>query len=324
MRLISPVRQLLLAVSIATAATSAIAQSAWPSRPIKLVVGLPAGLAVDVFARVYADKLSKALGQPVVVENKAGAAGNIAQEAVAKSLPDGYTLLYAVSNSFVTNPYVYKKLPFDVDKDFTPVAMTAVGGLYLVVGNDFPAKTMPDMIKLVRANPGKFSYASYGVGGFPHLMMELILDQEKLDMVHVPYRGGALTDVAGGSVPMVIEPPNTAIPMIRDGRVRALAYLGTKPHPATPDVPLLSDVIPGTKDIIGFHGVWAPANTPREIVEKLNRELAKASKDPEVQERIRAAFAEPASSSPEEMAAITLKEQARWKALILNKNIRLD
>ncbi len=324
MHFISSIRKVVIALCAVLVGTSALAQAAWPNRPIKVIVGLPAGLAVDVFARIYSDKLSKALGQPVVVENRAGAAGNIAQEAVAKAAPDGNTLLYAISNSFVTNPYVYKKLPFDVDKDFTPVAMTAINGLYVVVSNDFPAKTLPDLIKLVRANPGKYSYASYGVGGFPHLMMELILDQEKLEMVHVPYRGGALIDVAGGLVPMVIEPPNSAIPMIRDGRVRALAYLGTERHPATPDVPLLSEVIPSTKDIIGFHGIWAPAGTPKEIVDRLQKELAKVSKDPEVQERIRAAFAEPTTSTSEEMATITRREQARWKALILSKNIRLD
>jgi tripartite-type tricarboxylate transporter receptor subunit TctC len=309
---------------LAVAAAGALAQQAWPAKPIKLVVGLPAGLAIDVIARVYAEKLSRTLGQPVVVENRPGAAGTIAQDGVAKAPADGYTLLYAISNSFVTNPYVYSKLPFDVDKDFTPVSMTALAGLYVVVNKDFPARNMGELIQLVRANPGKYSYASYGIGGFPHLMMELIVDEEKLNMVHVPYRGGALTDVVGGAIPMVIEPPNTAIPFIRDGRVKALAYLGTKRHPATPDVPMLGESVPGTKDIIGFHGIWAPAGTPRDIVARLNQEIVKASRDPEVQDKVRSAFAETTSSTPEELAAQVKRDQARWSALIKAKNIKAE
>ncbi|MCG2591442.1 tripartite tricarboxylate transporter substrate binding protein [Ramlibacter sp. XY19] len=323
MTITSSLRPILAGAILAVATAGAFAQ-AWPSRPIKIIVGLPAGLAVDVIARVYADKLSKTLGQPVVVENRAGAAGNIAQDFVAKAPADGYTLLYAISNSFVTNPYVYARLPFDVDKDFAPVSMTALAGLYVVVGKDFPANNMRELIQLVRANPGKYSYASYGIGGFPHLMMELILDEEKLNMVHVPYRGGALVEVAGGSIPMVIEPPNTAIPFIRDGRVKGLAYLGTKRHPATPDIPLLSESVPGTKGIIGFHGIWAPAATPRDIVARLNQEIVKASQDPEVQERVRAAFAETTSSTPEELAAQVKRDQARWSALIKAKNIKAE
>jgi tripartite-type tricarboxylate transporter receptor subunit TctC len=298
--------------------------SAWPKKPIKLVVGYPAGLTVDVTARIYAEKLSKTLGQPIIVENRTGATGNIAQDYVAKSPADGHTLLYAVSNSFVSNPYIYSKLPFDVDKDFAPVGVTATSGLYFIVNKDFPAKTLPEALKLLRENPGKYSYGSYGVGGFPHLVMEVVQDAEKLNMLHVPYKGGALQDVVGGSIPLVLEPPGSAIPMIRDGRIRALAYVGSKRHPATPDVPLLSDTVPAMKEITGFFGIWAPAGTPKEVLSKLNREIVKASRDADVQEKIRSAFAEPASSTPAEMASMVKTEQARWRALIRAKNIRLD
>jgi len=154
--------------------------------------------------------------------------------------------------------------------------------------------------------------------------MEVVQDAENLNMLHVPYKGGALQDVVGGSIPLVLEPPGAAIPMIRDGRVNALAYVGSKRHPATPNVPLLSDTVPAMKDISGFFGIWAPAGTPNEVVSKLNREMVKASRDAAVQEKIRTAFAEPASSTPAEMASMVKKEQARWSALIKAKNIRVE
>ena len=316
-------RHLLIAGILTASSAAALAQGSWPSKPIKLVIGIPAGLAADVFARIYAEKLSKALGQPVVVDNRVGAAGNIAQDIVAKAPADGYTLLYAVSNSFVMNPYIYKKLPYDVDKDFAPVSPTVISGLYLVASKNFPATTVPEMIKLLRANPGKYSYGSYRVGGYPHMMMELLRDQEKLDVVHVPYRSGVMNDVIGGLVPLLMEPPNSAVPFIKEGRVQALAYLGPTRNPATPDVPLLQEFVKGA-EINSFHGIWAPAGTPKDVITRLNHEIGKVSRDPEVQEKVRATYAETTSSSPEEMAALIKREQARWSRLISTKNIQLD
>jgi tripartite-type tricarboxylate transporter receptor subunit TctC len=318
------VRKLLAAGLLAAVSAGAAAQAAWPNKPIKIVIGLPAGLAADVIARMYGEKLSKALGQSVVIDNKPGATGNIAQDAVAKAPADGYTLLYAVSNSFVSNPHAFSKLPFDVNKDFAPVAQTVRNGLYLVTNKEFPAKTLPEAMKLARANPGKYSYASYGLGGFPHLVMELVLSQEKADLVHVAYRGGALTDVVGGMVPMVWEPAANAIPFIKDGRVQALAVWGYgKRNAATPDVPNIAELVPGA-DVASFQGFWAPAGTPREILMRLNQEISKASRDPELLERLKLAYAEPVISTPEEMAAEVKRESARWRQLIQLKNIRLD
>jgi tripartite-type tricarboxylate transporter receptor subunit TctC len=318
------VRKLLAAGLLAAVSAGAAAQAAWPNKPIKIVIGLPAGLAADVIARMYGEKLSKALGQSVVIDNKPGATGNIAQDAVAKAPADGYTLLYAVSNSFVSNPHAFSKLPFDVNKDFAPVAQTVRNGLYLVTNKEFPAKTLPEAMKLARANPGKYSYASYGLGGFPHLVMELVLSQEKADLVHVAYRGGALTDVVGGMVPMVWEPAANAIPFIKDGRVQALAVWGYgKRNAATPDVPNIAELVPGA-DVASFQGFWAPAGTPREILMRLNQEISKASRDPELLEKLKLAYAEPVISTPEEMAAEVKRESARWRQLIQLKNIRLD
>jgi tripartite-type tricarboxylate transporter receptor subunit TctC len=318
------VRKLLVAGVLAAIGTGAASQAAWPAKPIKVVIGLPAGLAADVIARMYAEKLSTALGQPVVVDNKPGATGNIAQDAVAKAPADGYTLLYAVSNSFVSTPYAFSKLPFDGNKDFAPVAQTVRNGLYLVTSKDFPARTLPDAMKLARANPGKYSYASYGMGGFPHLVMELVLSQEKADMVHVPYKGGALTDVAGGTVPMVWEPAANAIPLIRNGRVQALAVWGYgKRNAATPEVPNIAELVPGA-DVASFQGFWAPAGTPREVIVRLNQEVTRASRDPELLEKLKLAYAEPVTSTPEEMSAEIKRESVRWSQLIKEKNIRLD
>jgi len=313
-----------LLAALSAISTGAAAQGALPAKPIKVVIGLPAGIAADVIARIYAEKLTKSLGQQVLIENKPGATGNLAQDAVAKAPADGYTLLYAVSNSFVSNPYAYSKLPFDVDKDFVPVAQTVRNGLFLVAGKDVPAKSLAELIKLARANPGKYSYASYGVGGFPHLVMELVLSQEKIDMLHVPYKGGALTDVVGGAVPMVWEPAANAVAYIKEGRVQALAVWGYgKRQSALPDVPQVSEIVPGT-DLASFQGLWAPAGTPREIVARLNQEVTKASRDPELIEKVKAAYAEPMTSTPAEMAAEIRREAARWKQLIKAKNIRLD
>jgi len=317
------VRKLVVAASLACASAVALAQ-VWPARPVKVVIGVPAGIAADVIARLYCEKLSKALGQPVVVDNKPGATGNIAQDVVAKAPGDGYTLLYAVSNSFVSNPFAFKKLPFRVDTDFVPVAQTVRNGLYLVTSKDFPAKTVPDLAALVRAHPGKYNYASYGIGGFPHLVMELVLNQERMDMVHVPYKGGALQEVVGGSVPMVWEPAANAVPFIREGRVQALAVWGYgKRNPATPTVPNIAELVPGT-DVGSFQGFWAPAGTPRDIVMRLNQEITKASRNPELIEKIRIAYAEPVTSTPEDMAAEIKRESVRWAQLIKARNIRLD
>ena len=303
--------------------SSVLAQGAWPSKPIKLVIGIPPGLQADVFARTYADKLSKTLGQPIVVENKPGAAGNLAQDSVAKSAADGYTLLYSVSNSFTTNPYVYAKLPFDADKDFMPVASTVEGGAYLVVNKDFPAKTLQEFINVVRANPGKYSFASYGIGGIPHLTMQMMLDRENLNMVHIPYRSGPLVDVVSGNVQAMIEPAGTAIPFVKDGRVRALASVGKKRQSATPEIPTIDELVKGVNGY-SFHGIWAPAGTPREIVQRLGQEIAKLNRDPEIIEKVRTASAETMTMTPDEMKAVVKRESATWSEYLKTKDIKLD
>ncbi|MFW7348372.1 MAG: Bug family tripartite tricarboxylate transporter substrate binding protein [Pigmentiphaga sp.] len=323
MKTTNPTRRSILAMGIAVASTSVLGQGAWPTKPITMVIGIPPGLPADVFARLYADKLSKALGQPVIVDNKPGAGGNIAQNAVAKAAPDGHTLLYSVSNSFVTNPHIYAKLPFNPQTDFAAVGSTVEATAYLIVSNDFPAKSLQEMINLVQANPGKHMYASYGIGGFPHLVVELISAQGKLNMEHVPYKAGPLPDVVAGRVPILVEPAGTALPYIKDGKVRALGYYGGKRNPETPDVPLIQEVI---KDAYSptFHGVWAPSGTPRNVVQRLGEEIAKVNRDPEIIEKLRSFAAEPITMSPAQIDATVRRESERWSKVIRDKNIKLD
>lgn len=296
---------------------------AWPDKPIRLLVGNAPGSAPDLFARVYAENLSRSLGVPVLIDNRAGATGNIAQDAVAKAPADGYTLLYTIANSFTTNPFLYAKLPYNAEKDFAPVAPVIAQGLFLVTGNEFPAKTLPDIARLARAQPDKVAYASYGNGGYPHLIMEMFTETEKLQMTHVPYRAGAITDVIGNTVPMVVEPAATAIPFVKAGKIRAVAFTGPKRHPALPDVPTFGESHPGI-ELTAYHGVWAPAGTPRDVIARLNRELAKASRDPEVMRRVRDLFCEPIEATPEEFGAMVSRDAQTWSRIIKARNIKLD
>ncbi|MBS0339151.1 MAG: tripartite tricarboxylate transporter substrate binding protein [Proteobacteria bacterium] len=301
----------------------ALAFAQWPDRPIRVVLGGSAGGPPDAFARIYAEQLSQTLGVPIVVENRTGATGNIAQDAVAKAASDGNTLLYAIANSFTTHPYLFAKLPFNSDRDFAPIAPVVSQGLFLVVNNDFPAKNLAELIALVRAKPDTVAYASYGQGGFPHLFMEMLIDSEKLRMTHVPYRTSAIPDVIGNQVPMVIEPAASAIPMIKAGKVRAIAFTPEKRHPALPDVPTFSETHQGLA-LTAWHGFWAPTGTPANVIARLNRELTAASHRPDVQKRIRDLYCEPMEGTPEAMAAMVRRDQATWSAVIKSRNIKLD
>lgn len=312
-----------LGTTAIAAAFSVSAYAAWPEKPIRLVIGWAAGGAPDLFARVYAEQLSKNLGVPVVIENRTGAAGNISADVVAKAPADGYTFLYAISNQFVTNPFLYEKLPFNPERDFVPIAPVIAQGLFLVTSPDFPAKTLPELVGLAKVQPGKIAYASYGAGGFPHLMMELLLDREKAVMTHVPYRTSAITDIIGGQVPMVIEPAATAVNFTKSGKVRAVAFTGPKRHSALPDVPTFSESFPGL-ELTAFHGIWAPSATPRAIVQRLNRELAAISRLPEVQKKVRELNCEPMEATTDEMASMIKRDADTWSQLIRSKSIKLD
>jgi tripartite-type tricarboxylate transporter receptor subunit TctC len=303
---------------------SAQAQPAdWPTKPVRVVVGFPPGSPPDVFARIYGEFAAKKLGVPFTIENRPGAAGNLASHAVATSAPDGHTLLYHLSTGFTVNPYIYSKLPFDAGKDFVPVATTMRQGLVLIVNPTFPAKSVHELLALARKKPGSLSHASWGAGTPSHLIMEWFKDETRTDMLHVPFRASPVNELIGGQVDMVLEPIASAHPMIVAGRVVAKAYSGAKRNPAMPGVPTFAEIVPGLS-MTSWHGIWAPAATPAVVVERLHAVLLAASRDSEVQRRISELHAEPLGVSRAEMAEMIRRDASIYSALVKARNIRVD
>lgn len=298
------------------------AQDAWPSRVIKIVTPSPAGVGSDAFARLYAEQLGKALGVTVIVENKPGAAGTLGTDAVAKAAPDGYTVLLTTSLPMTAVPHLFKKVPYSVADDFTPIAQLYRGGSFIVAGQSFQG-TIKDLISQSKQKPERFSYASYGTGSTAHLGMELLQDSADFKLLHIPYKQSAMTDVAGGQVNIGFEPPVSALPNIKSGRVRALAYTGDKRSPAQPDVPTLAELYSGT-EVFTWIGVWAPRATPAPIIERLRAMFAAATKTPEVLKAIADVGNDPMFTTSAQMQANVDQESARLSKLIKAKNIRLD
>ena len=280
----------------------ASAQEPWPSRPIKLVVPLTAGGGVDMMARLTAQHLSSQLGQQVVVENQGGAGGTIAANMVARSRPDGYTLIFQSVSAAVVNALVYANLPYDPIKDLIPVTLAGTFPLVLVANPDVPAKDLGELIALLKANPGKYSYGSSGVGTMPHLAGELFKSMAGVDVVHVPYRGNSaiMTDLFAGRVAMMYDGPPTQLGNIQSGKVRALAITTAERSPLLPDVAPMADTLPGYA-IPFWTAIFAPAGTPKEIVERIAAETNKAMKHPEVVRRYGEIGVVGVGSSPQEL-----------------------
>jgi len=312
----------MLAAGLYSPMQAALAQ-AWPTRPIRIVVGFAAGTPPDVFARIYGEHASRTLGVPVVIENMPGAAGNLASAAGARSAPDGYTVLYNVSSAFTINPFVYANLPFDPARDLTPVATTLRLGLVLISNPAFQARSVPEVVTLARQRPGTVSYGSYGVGAPTHLIMELFKDRTGIEMLHVPYRTTPIPDLIGGQLNLALEPVPTAIPLITGGRVRALAYSGAQRHPTMPDVPTFAETVPGLS-MTSWHGIWAPAATPPAVLDRLHTTLIAASRDAEVQRRIRELNIEPLGVSRAEMGEMIRRDASLFSAIVNRRNIRVD
>ena len=280
----------------------ASAQDSWPSRPIKLVVPLTAGGGVDMMARLTAQHLSGQLGQQVVVENQGGAGGTIAASMVARSRPDGYTLIFQSVSAAVVNALVYANLPYDPIKDLIPVTLAGTFPLVLVANPDVPAKDLGGLIALLKANPGKYSYGSSGVGTMPHLAGELFKSMAGVDVVHVPYRGNSaiMTDLFAGRVAMMYDGPPTQLGNIQSGKVRALAITTAERSPVLPDIAPMADTLPGYA-IPFWTAIFAPAGTPKEIVERIAAETNKAMKHPEVLRRYGEIGVVGVGSSPQEL-----------------------
>lgn len=318
--------KLLAATVLAIAAVPASAQS-WPSRPVKLVIPFPAGGATDIVGRTIAQKLSTSLGQGVVVENRPGAGGAIGADQVAKAAPDGYTILMATSSTHSIGPLINPKIPYDPVRDFAAVAHVASAPSVLVVGGSSPVKSATGLIELLKKNPGKYNFGSSGIGTYPHLSAEMFKWRAgNLFVVHIPYRGTGLVipDLVSGQIAFLMDSIVSAQSHIQDGRVRPLAVSGATRSRSLPDVPTFGEIGVSGMEISNWFGVFAPAGTPVEIVQRLNRELNAIVRQPDVVKRFERVGAEPATGTPEQFATLYRTESENWKAVIKRANIRLD
>jgi len=307
----------LVAGAAALPAVSRFARAqAYPSRPVRLIAGFPPGGAADLFARLIGQWLSARLGQPIIIENRAGAGGNLATEAVVKAPPDGYTLLQIGSHN-AWNMSLYDNLSFNFLHDIAPVASIYRGPSVLVVHPSFPARSVPELIAYAKANPGKITMASGGVGSPEHVYGELFKMMSGVDMLHVPYRGGgpAMTDLLAGQVQVMFEPLATSIEHIRAGKLRALAVTSMTPSEVLPDIPTVSDFVPGYEGT-GWQGVGAPRNTPAEIIDKLNKEINAGLADPRMKARITDFGYTVFASSPADFRTFIAAYTEKWAKVI--------
>jgi len=314
-----------LLMLIAFAVTSVNAQ-AYPSKPIRMLVPFPAGGAVDITARALSAELSTLLGQSVVAENRVGAGGNIAAEAAARSAPDGYTLLMTTSAIMAVNPLLYSKISFDPVKDFTPISVVVAASNVLIIHPSLPVTSISDLIALGRADPGKYSYGSSGNGTSTHLAAEMFQMMTGVKLLHVPYKGGppSLIDLAAGQVNMVFELLPTAVPLIRSGKVRALAYGGPRRSPLLAELPTFAEAgLSGYESTVWF-GVVAPTGTPPPIVARLSAAIAQAVKSPDIGARLGKMGYEVFSTTPEQMSEMVRAEIPRWSRVIKAVGIKIE
>jgi len=304
----------------------ASAQDAWPSRPVHLVVPYPPAALTDLLGRAIAERLSAGLKQPVIVENKPGAGTLVGAEFVAKSPPDGYTLLLATSTTLGISPALYRSSPIDPVRDFTPIAQMGSVNFFLIANPSFPAKNVREMIDVIKANPGKFNYASVGSGSPHHLFMETLKKELGLDIQHVAYKGtpAALTDLLAGNVQVMFSDATVAIPNIKAGKVVALGTSAAKPTELLPDVPPIAATVPGF-DWQAWQGVVAPAGVPKDVVARLAAEFARIQSDAAFRAQLIKFGMEPyAPHSPEQFAAIVKAEQPRWQKAVRDSGAKVD
>jgi len=318
-------RGAIVCLSFALAAPLIHAQ-AWPSKPIRIVVPFPPGGPADLLPRLIGPKLTEAWGQPVIVENKAGAGGNIGMDTVAKAAPDGYTLVIGPNGNLVVNPHLYANLPYDVMKDFAPVTLVATFSNVLVVNPGVPAKTVAELIALAKATPGKLTYGSPGIGSQPHLGGEFLKLMAGVDVVHVPYNGTApaLRDLLGGQITFMFAQTSAALPQIQTGKLRALGVASQKRSAQLPDVPTIAESgLPGF-EAVSWYALLAPAGTPKEIVAKLQAEIARILQLPDIREKLAAQGGEPVGNTPEQLGAMLRTESARYADIVKRANIKAD
>lgn len=302
------------------------APGAFPNKPIKIIVGFPAGGPLDAHARLMAERLGALLGQPIIVDYKAGAGGTVGADFVAKSDPDGYTLLLANTGTMVINPALYPRNPYVTLRDFAPVARTAMQPLALVVNPSVPAKNLAEFIALVKKSPGKFNYGSAGNGGISHLVPEMFKQATGAYIVHIPYRGSApaFTDLIGGQVQMMAESVPQAAQYVRQGRLRALAVTSRERNPALPDTPTMIEAGLKNFEVVGFYGMLAPANTPKPIVDRLAAAFKATLETADIRSKMVAQGADPAFLGPEEFRTFLAAEMPRWAKAVKESGAKLD
>ncbi len=304
--------------------SSAFAQS-YPNKPIRFIVAMPPGGTTDILARVVGQKLTESWGQQVVVDNRGGASGIVGMEIGAKAAPDGYTIIVTPASTYAINPSLFKKLPYDIAKDFAPVAVLAQNPFMLLVHPSLPVQSVKELIALAKSKPRQINYSSVGIGTAFHLAMEMFESMAGINMVHIPYKGAAasLTALLSGEVMVAFDALLTTTPHVKAGRLRALAVTGVKRSRELPDLPTMIEAgVPGY-EVMGGFGVLAPAATPKEIVSKLNAEIVKILHMPDVRERFFGLGAEPVGNTPEQFAALIKSEIAKWSKVIKDANVPL-
>jgi tripartite-type tricarboxylate transporter receptor subunit TctC len=313
-----------LCIAALVAAAGACAQE-YPARPVRLVVPYAPGGPVDIVARITGQKLTEALGQPFVVDNRAGAGGNIALEVVARSTPDGYTLLVGANGTNAINPNLYRKMPVDPEKDLAPVSMVASSAMILVVHPSLPVTSVKGLIALARSKPGAITYASSGNGSTAHLSGELFKSMAKVDLLHVPYKGAgpALTDLAAGQVQTMITGVSSTLPYVKAGRLKALGVSSEKRQPLLPDVPSIAEQLPGY-EVTTWYGVFAPAGAPRPVVDRLNQALVRIFSTPDAQARLAAVGADAHTNAPDQFAQAIARERAKWAKIVKESGARAE
>ena len=317
-------RAVVAAVLLLVGITPSLAEG-YPNKPVRVVVGFPAGGPTDVIARIVSQKLSDSLGQQFYVENMGGAGGNIAAGQVARATPDGYTIM-AVSTGFVVNPSLYAKVPYDAVKDFAPVTLIAVSPNVVVVNPSVPAKTLPELVQLIRDNPGKYSFAGPGIGSTPHLGGELFRLAFNLDLVHVPFTGAgpAIQATIGGHTPIAFTALPPALAAVQAGQLRALGVAATERAAGMPDVPTFAEQGVKDQEADTITGLVAPAGTPKEIVDLLYREIAKAVAQPDVRERLTTLGFKAIANTPDEFGVRIKAEMEKWGKVVHDAKLRIE
>ena len=319
-------RFLTVSIFLALLATSTAVLAAFPDKPIRVVIGFPAGGPLDQHARLLTEKLQAVLGQPIVIDYKSGAGGTVGAQDVMKAPPDGYTLMLANTGVMVINPALYSKLPYATLKDFTPIARTAMQPLALLVNPKLPVSTLKEFIDYSRARPGQVNYGSAGNGGISHLVPEMFKNATGLFMVHIPYRGSALafTDLMGGQVQFMGESIPQAANYHKQGKVRALAVTSKERNPALPDVPTVIESGIKGFEVVGFYGFLAPAGLPKDITAKLSDAFKQVMNSPEIKTRMVMQGADPAFLGSDEFAQFLSLEMPRWADVVKKSGAKLD